>query len=311
MSNSTALPSKIGHIIYPSDVPSKSKSTLAKPLNVVKYNTTGQYFLSAGNDKKINLFNAYSGAHIKTYEAHGYEITDLAVSFDNAKLVSCGGDKQVFYWDVAEGVTIRRFSGHSQRVNTVAFNADASIVVSGSFDATVRLWDTKSNSQVPIQVLDQAKDSVTALATHRHQIITGSGDGRIRTYDLRKGLMTVDVIGHPVVSLQPANDGQTVLVSTLDSKVRLFDNANGGLLQEFSGHRCRDYRIPAVFSDTEAFIMSGSEDGRVVMWNVVSGKKVHDLSAHDGKVVSGLAMHPKGGQVISCGGDGNIVLWTT
>lgn len=179
---------------------------------------------------------------------------------------------------------------------------------------------------MPIQVLDQAKDSVTTLSTRAYQVITGSGDGKVRTYDLRKGLVTVDVVGReipppsvknltnwtePIVSLQTANDGQTFLVSTLDSKVRLFDGANGGLLQEFTGHKCQDYRMPAIFDDTEAFVISGSEDGRVVMWDVVSGRKVHDLTAHNGKVVSGAAVHPKGSQMITCGGDGNIVLWTT
>lgn len=130
--NDTPLSLRIGHIIHASDVPSKSKSTLARPLNVVRYNSNGNYILSGGNDKKVNLFNAYSGAHVKTYEAHGYEVTDLSVSFDNARFVSCGGDKPVYYWDVAQGVTIRRFSGHTQRVNAVAFNADASVVVSGT-----------------------------------------------------------------------------------------------------------------------------------------------------------------------------------
>lgn len=58
----------------------------------------------------------------------------------------------------------------------------------------MRLWDTKSNSQVPIQVLDEARDSVTSLAVQGFEIVTGSVDGKVRTYDLRRGLLTVDLI---------------------------------------------------------------------------------------------------------------------
>lgn len=40
-------------------------------IHVVKYNTNGGYFLSGGQDRRIILQNASTGAQIKTYEAHG------------------------------------------------------------------------------------------------------------------------------------------------------------------------------------------------------------------------------------------------
>ena len=65
----------------------------------------------------------------------------------------------------------------------------------GSFDATVRIWDAKSQNMKPIQVLGDAKDSVTSVVVQGHDIITGSVDGRLRCYDLRKGMLNVDLIG--------------------------------------------------------------------------------------------------------------------
>ncbi len=144
-----------------------------KAVNVVKYNTNGSYLLSAGNDRNINLWNSQTGGHIKTYSAHGYEVTDVTIAFDNAKFASVGGDKPVFLWDVTTAKTIRRFAGHFQRVNAVAFNADATVLVSGSYDATVKLWDCRSQSQVPIQTLDDAKDSVTSVLVRQAEVVTG------------------------------------------------------------------------------------------------------------------------------------------
>lgn len=112
-----------------------------------------------------------------------------------------------------------------------------------------------------------------------------------------------------MTSIHQSRDGQTLLVSTLDSAIRLLDNANGGLLQEYKGHLNQAYRVASVFDESEEFVISGSEDGKVYMWNHVSGERVQQLSAHDGKVISGLAVHPKGFQMITCGGDGEIVLW--
>ena len=115
---------------------------------------------------------------------------------DNARFASVGGDKQVFLWDVATARTLKRWSGHYSRVNCVGFGGeDGSVIVSGSYDATVRLWDCKSQSTKAIQVLEEARDSVSSLHVVGHEIVTGSVDGRMRVYDLRMGMIFVDVIG--------------------------------------------------------------------------------------------------------------------
>jgi WD40 repeat protein len=83
-------------------------------INACIYNTTGEYLLTGGKDRTVRLWNPEKRYCIKTYEAHGWEIYDLAVSPENGKFASCGGDKTVFLWDVLTGLTIRRFSGHTQ-----------------------------------------------------------------------------------------------------------------------------------------------------------------------------------------------------
>lgn len=77
------------------------------------------------------------------------------------------------------------------------------MIHAGSFDATVRLWDCKSQSMKPIQVLEEAKDSVSSLHVVGHEIVTGSVDERIRIYDLRMGMVFVDVIGRTSPHLLP------------------------------------------------------------------------------------------------------------
>lgn len=57
------------------------------------------------------------------------------------------------------------------------------------------MWDCKSQSTKPIQVLEEARDSVSTLHVVGHEICTGSVDGRVRLYDLRMGMVYVDVVG--------------------------------------------------------------------------------------------------------------------
>ncbi|KAK7206346.1 nuclear mRNA splicing protein [Myxozyma melibiosi] len=324
--------------IYARSLPLKSH---VGPVHVVKYNTTGQYILSGGQDKQILLWNPNSSKLIKAYHGvslfssfcnrnylltsaiaiqHGYEVLDISVSHDNAKFTSCGGDRTVFLWDVTSGSITRRFSGHSARVNSVAFNADASVVASASYDTTVRLWDLKASSAKPVQVLEEAKDSVSCVLIRGTQIITGSVDGFVRVYDLRKGQLQEDLIGHPVTSLQDSTDSATLLVSTLDNTIRLFDKSNGSLLQSFTGHKNSEYRARSCFGDNDVYVVSGSEDGRVFAWDLVSGRVVHELLApvpkeaggerkKMGNVVSCVTFHPKKAQMVSCSTAGLIQVW--
>lgn len=131
---------------------------------------------------------------------HGYEVLSLAVSSDNARFVSGGGDKTVFLWDVATAKTLRRYGGgaggHAGRVECVAFGGDGdSVVVSGSFDSTVRFWDTKASGNRPIMVLSDGRDSISDVAVQGPEVVTGCVDGRVRWYDLRMGMLYVDVVG--------------------------------------------------------------------------------------------------------------------
>jgi len=72
--------------------------------------------------------------------------------------------------------------------------ADLRLVV-GSYDGTVRLWDAKSQAHKPLMVLSEAKDSISSVCVVEHEIMSGSIDGRVRVYDLRMGMVYIDVIG--------------------------------------------------------------------------------------------------------------------
>lgn len=73
----------------------------------------------------------------------------------------------------------------------------------------------------------------------------------------------------PVTSILPTADGQTYLVQSLDSTVRLMDAQNGKLLNTFKGHVNEAYRSRACFGHAEASVVSGDEQGCVWAWDLV------------------------------------------
>ncbi|KRX99699.1 WD repeat domain-containing protein 83 [Trichinella pseudospiralis] len=255
-------------------------------IRAVRFNVDGGYCMTCGSDKTVKLWNPHrgdSGLLLKTYAGHGYEVLDARSSHDNAHIASSGSDKQVLLWDVGSGRIVRKFRGHAGSVNAVAFNNESSVLMSASLDGTVRVWDLRSRSSEPIQasiyfVLDEARDSVLSIAVSDHEILTGSADCRTRRYDLRQGMLYEDFIGKSVSSVNFSRDGQCTLISSLDSTVRLLEKNSGQLLAQFTGHKNNEYKTDSCFLSSDRQIISGSEDGKVFCWDLLTGNLLYTLN---------------------------------
>jgi mitogen-activated protein kinase organizer 1 len=295
-----------------------------------------QYILTGSSDRTIRLFNPSkappdsstpSAGLITKYAAHGYEVLSLAVNTANDKFVSTGGDKTVFYWDVQTAQTVRRWTGHSGRVNRGVFAGEAdAVVVTGSYDGLVKVWDTRSNSYKPIMTMDEAKDAITDVVCTDGEIISASVDGQVRSYDLRRGLCEVDVMGRPVTSLSVSKKGTEMLVSSLDSTLRLMDRENGQLLKAYRDEAFvnEELRVRSTFGMNDSVVVSGSDDGMVVVWDLLEGEVLHRFKHSEmrevrGKVtgtvatkkdvVGAVAFCTARKEWASAGGDGNVVVW--
>ncbi|RMJ22355.1 hypothetical protein PHISP_06769, partial [Aspergillus sp. HF37] len=297
----------------------------------------GTYLLTGSSDRSVHLSRAVPSTSnaantvettspIQRYDAHGYSVLDVAVAADNARFASVGGDRLVFLWDVETGNTTRRWSGHGGRIEAVDFGGDGDAVVvsgavprrqlhemriadicicPGSSDTVINLWDARSKNSKPIQSLPDATDTVSSLHVHMptYSLASGSYDGRVRVYDLRMGRVTVDRLAQAVGSVRCSRDGNAVLVSSLDSRVRVLDRQDGKLLKAFGGedaasdvaaagngtYRNSELRIRSVFAKGDAVVLSGSEaarDGggpaRVFAWDVLSGEVVASVPAGEG-----------------------------
>ncbi|GAB1606249.1 WD repeat domain-containing protein 83-like [Argonauta hians] len=275
----------------------------------VRFNSDGQYCISCGSDKTLKLWNPYRSLALKTYSGHGYEVLDAHSACDNATLCSGGMDKSVILWDVATGQVKRKYRGHAGTVSCVKFNEESTVILSGSVDGTVHCWDCRSRKNEPIQKLHEAKDSITSLQVSQHQILTGSADCYIRRYDLRLGRLVCDFVGKTITCVNFTKDDQCILASSLDGHIRLFDKQTGELLNEYSGHRNSDYKIDSCLNNTDNLILSGSEDGCVFIWDLISAENQTKLQHPDkSRPVHSLSHHPSDAALLTASGD-KMYLW--
>jgi len=67
--------------------------------------------------------------------------------------------------------------------------------------------------------------------------------------------------------------------------------------------------VRSIFGRADEYVASGSEDGKICIWELVGGKIAYNFEAHPGKVVTCVAIHPRGTQMLSCGTDGQLKVW--
>jgi mitogen-activated protein kinase organizer 1 len=92
-----------------------------------------------------------------------------------------------------------------------------------------------------------------------------------------------------VTSLTPTRRNDAYLVSALDSTLLLMDKSSGKLLQAFKSPSFTNtsYRLRSSLAANDALVISGSEDGRIFVWDVLSATIVHELW-HDERAKDGI-----------------------
>ena len=292
----------------------------------VRFSHTGEHVVTCGRDRAFALWNARKGTLLKKYTGgHAREVRDCACARDGSRVATCGGDRGVFLWDVATGASVRRWEGHEGEggVNAVALCAPGDAVcVSGGYDASVRVWDARASGFRAMQTLNARSgvpfgDSVTSVSVAERgggtRVAAGCVDGAARVVDLRRGLCHVDRLDAPVTSVSHSRDEQCLAVSCLTSRVALLDCSSGDALATYRGHVAERSKTECRLTNTDAHVLAGSEDGRVLFWDLVSASVVADLRAHDETtVVCGLDFAPEGAApaMATCATDGRAHYWT-
>lgn len=279
-------------------------------VRAVRFSVDGSYCVTCGSDRRIKLWNPHRHVLLKTYAGHGDEVLDAFSSCDSSQIISCGLDKSVILWDVATGMPVRRFRGHASDITTVRFNEESSMAISGSRDNAVMFWDIRSRANDPVQSLKDAKDAISSIRVSDYEVLTASFDCRIRRYDIRVGQVSTDCLGEPVTCASFTKDGQCVLVSCADGVVRLMDKETGELLGEFRGHVVNNLCLESSVDCHDMKVLSGSADGKLWMWDLVSQKVVGKLigngvSKHP--TVS-ISVHPQENCILAANGT-SILMW--
>jgi WD40 repeat protein len=227
----------------------------------------------------IKVWNLDNGQQVMVLTAG----TDLvqAVSCDSWRIVSGSSDKTVRVWNINNGQQLLQLHGHTKDVYAVTISADGRIV-SGSDDRSVRVWDINTGQQ--LLQLNGHTDGVTSVAVSNNYIISGSYDGSVRVWDLNTGLQLMVSIHSDSVLSVAANSRRIVSgnlqVWNIETRQQLMQLPNNRIISESNVNHCDHLeRVNTVVVSSDGqWIVSGSDDATVRVWDMESGQQLLQLS---------------------------------
>ena len=205
----------------------------------------------------------------KIETGHQGDIYGLAFHSDLEQLATAGYDKTVRLVDLATQQVVKVLQGHTGAVTHVAFNSNG-LTLSSSKDSSIRLWDSRSGACV--RTLSQGIGEITSLALSKSSLqVLSSGKVFI-------------VLLYLFVCLFFFFSDVFCLVFQ-DNCNRLWDLRSSKCVLRFKGHQnnSRNF-IRSVFGPRDAFVFGGSEDGRVYVWDSLTGEVLARLRGHQGPV---------------------------
>ena len=225
----------------------------------------------------------------RTYVGHTSDVVDLAWS-PSATIGENGGryllsaslDKTVRLWHTSKENLCLCVFAHPKSVTSVDFHPSKQgklRFLTGCFDCKIRVWDVESGK---VQQWTQVQNIVTATCFRPDGdlIVVGLIDGvclffhygngnKIKFYTQiecrnKRGKHRK---GCKVTGLQwSTRNDSTLLVSTNDSRTRLWRTQDFSQIMKYKGSVNESMQIHSTFSPDGGMIVSGSEDGRVLLW---------------------------------------------
>ncbi len=233
-------------------------------------------------------------------------VTALAFIDGGLRLAS-GGYHEVLVWDVATASLARRIPNLPARILTlVADGQNQWLAVGGGQPGrSGELWLAPLQGDAPPRLIASCPDVVLAAAfsSDGSRLVVGGADNTIRVFSTRDLKQTLTIQQHAdwVRSIVFTKDGHRVVSSSRDRTARVFLTKTGELEATFADHSAAI--AGAVLTPDVNRIISGGRDKRLLLWNLMDGKKASDLASFDSEIV---AIESRGADVLVATADGSL-----
>ncbi|OBS72412.1 hypothetical protein A6R68_13013, partial [Neotoma lepida] len=279
--------------------------------------------VTASEDHTLKLWNLQ-----KTVPAKKQECLFRPISSNGEQCFSGGIDATIQWWNMPSpnvdpydtyesNVLAGTLVAHTDAVWGLAYSGIKNQLLSCSADGTVRLWNPQEKLPC-ICTYNGDKGhgiptSVDFIGCDPAHMVTSFNTGSAVIYDLETSQSLVMLSSQVDSGLQSSNHiNRVVSHPTLpvtitaheDRHIKFFDNKTGKMVHSMVAHL--DAVTSLAVDPNGIYLMSGSHDCSIRLWNLDSKTCVQEITAHRKKLdesIYDVAFHPSKAYIASAGAD--------
>ena len=284
----------------------------ANGISTIAFRPDSSTIATTGHDDtdegRIRLWNTDTGQLITTITGHTSSILSSAFSPDGTTLATAGGwpgnssssheqDVAIRLWDPDTGRLKGTLMGATHGVRAIAFSPEGTILAAGIRDRNIQLWDVTTRRLIVTLRGNRQPVNSVAFSPDGATLASGSGHGNwgakgmVQLWDVatRELIATLTGDANPVNSVAFGPNGRTLASGHGDWEtegiVQLWDVTTQEPIATFTGHT--EAVNSVTFSPDGTTLASGSEDGTVLLWNLLpptdtpSPLSIYDVNQDD------------------------------
>uniref|UniRef100_A0A673MLH9 Striatin, calmodulin binding protein 3 n=1 Tax=Sinocyclocheilus rhinocerous TaxID=307959 RepID=A0A673MLH9_9TELE len=272
---------------------------------------------------------------IYTFRGHIGPVLSLAMTSSGEQCFSGGIDSTIQWWNIPSSnvdpydtydpsVLAGTLLGHSDAVWGLAYSGIKTRLLSCSADGTIKLWNPQEKSPC-LSTFNSDRDhgvptSIDFNGCDPAHMVASYNTGDVVVYDLETSQPVLVLIGFVmftffcVVAAIPFGNhiNKVVTHPTLpitvtaheDRHIKFFDNKSGQPIHAMVAHL--DAVTSLAIDPNGIYLMSGSHDSSIRLWNMDSKTCVQEVTAHRKKsdeAIYDVAFHPSKAYIGSAGAD--------
>ena len=229
----------------------------------MEFSPDGKFLFSSSLDNTIKIWDATSGALIKSIDAGSNGVSALAISSDQSIFASAGMNESVTIWDFEKQTKLTEIKGYKAQINAITISGDIQFIAVAGNAKKINIYNLstyKLEKEIPAHESDIIG---IAFSNKNNQLISASKDGSIKFWDVaflklgkHKFIKTSEAADITASSISLKDDNNNGIIDASEKTSLLFTIKNGAKRNAYgiTAHLTSDQLLSGLNFEKEVYL---------------------------------------------------------
>jgi WD40 repeat protein len=235
------------------------------------FTRTAPQLISASLDTTMRIWDVQSGVTLRVLQGHTRAVNSLVIQ--DEQLFSVGDDGKLMRWDIT--LPYQSLFALEEQPATVAISPDVNYVAVGFEEGTLNFYALPSLQLIwQQQEIHQREITRLTFSPDGAWLASASYDGFIKLWEVTSGhQLNIVEVGSPINEVTFSPNGKILATANYDGTLGLF-NLDNNQTNPFPNNPFPAHDGPvssvAFDSSNSRLLSSGSQDNKVLLWNIAN-----------------------------------------